>query len=151
MSSIDRFTNLARGVIADSQKQFDANGGLEGAARRVGQRVREVAENTRSAVNQGLSGRPDADDPPLVDPALEAARREVAELKATTANPGRSTRSSVSVPSAEVEGVAAELARLDERLRSGALSRVEWEAERTRLLDAHDRSTARTTPRRRTL
>ncbi|HCH64380.1 MAG: hypothetical protein CL927_20895 [Deltaproteobacteria bacterium] len=149
MSSIDRLTNLARGVLADGQKQFEDNGGLEGAARRVGERVRAVAESTRSAVNQGLTAPAASDDPPLLDPALAAARREVAELKdSSVARASSAAAASVRAPQS---GLASELARLDERLRSGMLSQGEWEAERSRLLDAHDRSTARSTPRRRTL
>lgn len=152
MSPIDRFTNLARGVLSDSKKQFEADGGLEGAARRVGQRVRDVAESTRSAVQDGLAARTDADDPPLIDPALEAARREVADLKASAAaaRAVSGARGGSASPT-RLDGIAAELAKLDGRLRSGALSRAEWEAERARVLDAHDRSTAQTKARKRTL
>ena len=150
MSSIDRFTNLARGVLADSQKQLEANGGLEGAARRMGARVREVAESTRSAVSEGIGGLADPDGPPLVDPALEAARREVANLQSVaaerlSARPGKADAGSSS------EGLAGELGRLDARLHAGELSRAEWEVERSRLLDVHDRTSSRSTPRPRTL
>ena len=151
MSSINRFTNLARGVLADSQKQFEAKGGLEGAARRVGDRVREVAESTRTAVAEGIGSLSEADDPPLVDPALEAARREVANLKSVAGAQGTSASTLKAEAAAASEGLAGELQRLDARLHAGELSRAEWEGERSRLLDAHDRASSRTTPRRRTL
>ncbi len=151
MSSIDRLANLARGVLADGQKQFEAKGGLEGAARRMGSKVREAAESTRSAVAEGISSLADADDPPLIDPAREAARREVAELKSMDASYRGPAPSKGVADGPLSEGLAGELRRLDDRLHAGDLSRAEWEVERSRLLDAHDRAASRSTPRRRTL
>jgi hypothetical protein len=151
MSSIDRFTNLARGVLADSQKQLEAEGGLEGAARRMGARVREVAESTRSAVAEGIGSLSETGDPPLIDPALEAARREVANLKSVAGAHGVSAPTTTAEDATPPKGLAGELRGLDDRLHAGQLSRAEWEVERSRLLDAHDRAASRSTPRRRTL
>ena len=150
MSSIDRLANLARGAWSSGQKQFEVEGGIEGAARRVGERVRRVAESTRTAVSEGIGGLGDADEPPLVDPALEAARREVADLKAPLPTPAATTATGASRPMESSE-LASELAAVDAQHRAGTLSRVDWEAARARILDAHDRANTRSEPRRRTL
>lgn len=150
MSSIDRLANLAKGVISDGQKRFDAGGGLSGAARRASTKARAAAESARTAVEEGWSGLTDVstdDADPLVDPALAAARSEVDDLRAASSIQERAS----SPAPAATDGLSAELAALDAQLRAGDLNRAQWEDARTRLLDAHDRASTDRSPRRRTL
>jgi len=146
MSSIDRLTNLARGVISDGQKRFEEGGGLTGAARRVGKQAREAAETAREAVQEGLSSLSEEGAPVVADPARAAAEEEVASLRP---RPRRSV--SPSTPAPQSDALSKKLAALDARLHSGAIDKPTWESERAVLLDAHDRAVSGRTPRRRTL
>jgi hypothetical protein len=117
----------------------------------VGTRVRDAAETARSAVSEGWTGLVEGEDDPetdgLVDPAREAARHEVDNLRASS--PVRST-AGAAAPSTETD-LSRALAQLDRRLRDGSLDRASWEQERARLLDDLDRAASHRTPRRRTL
>ena len=152
MSTFDRITNLAKGAVSDGRKRFDDGGGLEGLARRAGERAREVADAARDAavaVQDDLAERTSAGtfvrDVPQ-DKAWAAARQEVESL--------RPQRSPVASPqeTAQVDAFADRLSTLDRRHRSGELDKAEWLDQRARLLDELDRS-QRTEkgPRRRTL
>jgi hypothetical protein len=149
MSSFDRLTNLARGVLADGQKRLDAEGGLAGVARRAGAQVRSAAESAREAVHEGLSEGALPSSGLVEDPALVAAREEVEGLRLPPESvPSRPTHPSGPRGSS---ALSEQLAALDVQLRSGQLDKPTWEAERTRLLDAHDREATARSPRRRTL
>lgn len=148
MSSIDRFTNLAKGVLADGQKRLEAGGGLSGAARRVGRQAREAALSAKEVVEDGLTSLTEDTPPDAVDPELAAAREEVDGLRAAPRTP---TSPRASAPVSSSDPLSRELEALDVRLRTGAIDRATWEAERTVVLDAADRASAQPTPRRRTL
>ncbi len=49
MSSFDRLVNLARGTLAETRNQWEADGGLDGATQRVRESVREMASGARSS------------------------------------------------------------------------------------------------------
>ena len=149
MSSFDRLTNLARGVLADGQKRLDAEGGLAGVARRAGAQARSAAESAREAVQEGLTGGALPSSVLADDPALVAAREEVEGLRPPP--PSVSSRPTDTAGPRVPGALSDQLAALDMRLRAGQIDNATWEAERTRLLDAHDREATARSPRRRTL
>lgn len=153
MSAIDRLANLARGVVADGQKRFDAGGGLEGATQRVSDRARELAESARQVVEGGLPGGPDAESGTAAPSEWSRARAEVDGLASapSTRPTASSTPARASSATASDATLSAGLAELDEKLRAGSIDRPTWEADRAALLDAHDRTSRPRTPRPRTL
>ena len=160
MSTFDRLTNLAKGAVSDGRKRFEDGGGLEGLARRAGDKAREVADAARDAavaVQDDLSQRTSAgsfasDSTSTLrdDRSWAAAREEVASLRpGPPRTGGTGTGRSTAAPA---DGPAAHLAALDRRHRSGELDKAAWLAERARLLDELDRSQRLDEkPRRRTL
>jgi len=152
MSTFDRLTNLAKGAVADGRKRFEEGGGIEGLARRAGKQARVVADAAREAavsVQDGVAQRTSAGhfaSDSEEDREWAAAREEVASLRPS------GTRGDSPQDAAVMDDLAARLAALDRRHRSGGLARDAWLAERSKLLDELDRSgRADKGPRRRTL
>ncbi len=152
MSTFDRLTNLAKGAVADGRRRFDEGGGIDGIARKAGERARTVADAAREAavsLQDGVAERTSVGTLAAAaghDREWAAARSEVDAMR-----PARSRKA----PPVEVEeesGLTRKLAALDRRHRSGAVSKEAWLSERAQLLDELDRSTrADKNPRRRTL
>ena len=167
MSTFDRITNLAKGAVSDGRKRFEDGGGLEGLARRAGERARGVADAARDAAvaaQDDLAERTSAgtfardvsqdnvqqgavqQDNGQQDNAWAAARQEVESLRP------RRSREAKPQETVQVDAFADRLASLDRRHRSGDLDKSEWLAQRARLLDELDRShRTEKGPRRRTL
>jgi len=152
MSTFDRLTNLAKGAVADGRRRFDDGGGIEGLARKAGERARTVADAARDAavsIQDGVAERTSVGSSAATseqDREWVAARAEVDALRAARA------RTESPQEAEEIDDLTSRIAALDRRYRSGAVTKEAWLSERARLLDELDRSAqADKAPRRRTL